>query len=351
MRYAGHMPDRVRLRSHRQALSGPPLAGDVDAAWLGIPRDAGGLPYRGYGEIVDRCLGAAEDGARVRIIGESVERMPLCVVELGPQIAPASTVVMAGLHPIEWIGVEVLLALLDRLCARPPQNRCIMLLPLTNVDGYRRVEDDLRAGRRRWRRYNTHGVDLNRNWPTHFRSRCPWLGRRRSGARSLSEPETAAVAAALDRLSARAPIDVVVSLHSFGRMLLVPYGGRWRAPPDAPRLHAAAHAVARGLAQPYRVRQVSHWLPGVLARGIEIDTMHERYGALSLLVECGRGGLCLREPASWLHPFRWYNPGDPGPEIASVSASLEPLVRGHGPEPHTRPVVAQVRRHGLRRLR
>lgn len=350
------MPDRARLRRYRRALSGPPLARDVDAGWLGVTPGAGagsapgGLPYRGYGEVLDRCLGAAEAGARVRIVGETVERMPLCAIELGPQIAPASTVVMAGLHPIEWIGVEVLLALLDRLCAQPPQNRCVAFLPLINVDGYRRVEDDLRARRRRWRRYNAHGVDLNRNWPAHFRARAGWLGGR-SGARPLCEPETAAVAAALDRLNARAPIDVVVSLHSFGRMLLLPYGGRWRPPRDAPRLRAAAHAVAGRLAQPYRVRQVSHWLPGVLARGIEIDTMHDRYGALALLVECSRGGLCLRDPASWLHPFRWYNPGDPGAEIACMSASLEPLVRGHGPAAQARPVMAQARRHGLRRLR
>jgi hypothetical protein len=314
------MPDRARLRSHRLALPEPPPA---QAAPL-----AGAGPYRGYAELVDRWLHAAEHGARVRIIGASVEGAPLVALELGPEIAPASTVILAGLHPLEWIGVEVLLALLADLAAQPPVQRCVTFIPLVNVDGYRRVEADLRAGRRRWRRYNSRGVDLNRNWPAFFRARPGWLGGR-SGPAPLSEPETAAVLAALDRLHGRAPIDVAVSLHCFGRMVLVPYGGRWQPPERADHLHAAASAVAGRLVRRYRVRQVSRWLPGFFARGVEIDTLHQRYGAQALLIECGGGGLAPGRPATWSQPFCWYNPADPGPEIHALRAALAPLVRGH----------------------
>jgi predicted deacylase len=336
------MPDLARLRSYRDTLPGRPLSADATAPGLA---GAGGLRYRGHAELIDAWLDAADRGARVRIIGATVEHAPVVALEIGPEIAPASSVILAGVHPLEWIGVEAALALLARLCAEPPENRCITLVPLVNVDGYRRVEADLRAGRRRWRRYNTHGVDLNRNWPSWFRGPSSgWAGRlagsaglaglakltRRGGAQPWSEPETAAVAGLLDRLHARAPIDVATSLHSFGRMLLVPYGGRWRPPRRAAELHAMARAVAARLvpARRYRVRQVSRWLPGFFARGLEIDTLHDRYGALSLLVECGGGGLALAEPASWLQPFRWYNPIDPDPEVRALCDALEPLVRG-----------------------
>jgi hypothetical protein len=334
------MPDLARLRSYRDTLSGRPLAEDATAP--GLTGAGGSLRYRGYAELIDAWLGAAEHGARVRVIGASVERAPLVALEIGPEIAPASTVILAGLHPLEWIGVEILLALLVRLCANPPDNRCISFVPLINVDGYRRVEADLRAGRRRWRRFNAHGVDLNRNWPSFFRGAGPlaWLNGR-SGPAPWSEPETAAVAGMLDRLHARAPIEVAASLHSFGRMLLVPYGGRWRPPPRAAELRAVAGAVAARLTRRYRVCQVSHWLPGFLARGIEIDNLHERYGALSLLIECGAGGLALGQPASWLQPFRWYNPVDPGAEIEDVCAALEPLVRGDVPLPAREPARAR----------
>lgn len=327
------MPDRARLLGYRHTLSARPLA--EDAAAPGLTGACGRLRYRGHAELIDAWLGAAEHGARVRIIGATVEHAPLVALEIGPELAPASTVILAGLHPLEWIGVEILLALLARLCAHPPDNRCVSFVPLVNIDGYRRVEADLRAGRRRWRRFNAHGVDLNRNWPSFFRGRAgrpAWLSGR-SGPAPWSEPETAAVAGLLDRLHARAPIEVAASLHSFGRMLLVPYGGRWRPPPRAAELRAVAGDVAARLTRRYRVRQVSHWLPGFLARGIEIDTLHERYGALSLLIECGAGGLALGQPASWLQPFRWYNPVDPDAEIEDVCAALEPLVRGDVPLP------------------
>jgi hypothetical protein len=342
------MPDLARLRSYRHTLSDRPLAGDAIAA--GLAGAGRGRRYRGHAELIDAWLDAADRGARVRILGATVARAPVVALELGPEIAPASTVILAGLHPLEWIGVEAALALLDRLCAHPPENRCVTFVPLVNVDGYRRVEADLRAGRRRWRRFNAHGVDLNRNWPSFFREPpASWAGRlawltRRSGPAPWSEPETAAVASLLDRLHARAPIEVAASLHSFGRMLLVPYGGRWRPPHRATELQALASAVAARFApgRRYRVRQVSHWLPGFRARGLEIDTLHDCYGALSLLVECSAGGLALAEPASWLQPFRWYNPADPGPELQAVCDALEPLVRGDVPLPAHHPARARL---------
>lgn len=336
------MPDLARLRSYRQTLPGRPLAADATAP--GLAGAGGSLRYRGHAELIDTWLAAADLGARVRILGATVERAPVVALEVGPEIAPASTVILAGLHPLEWIGVEAALALLARLCADPPENRCIVFVPLVNVDGYRRVEADLRAGRRRWRRFNAHGVDLNRNWPSFFRGPAAtagplaWLSRLasltgRGGPEPWSEPETAAVASLLDRLHARAPIDVAASLHSFGRMLLIPYGGRWRPPARAAELQAMARAVAARFTHRHRIRQVSHWLPGFFARGIEIDALHDRYGALSLLVECSAGGLALAEPASWLQPFRWYNPADPAAETRDLCDALEPLVRGDVPLP------------------
>lgn len=342
------MPDLARLRSYRHTLPGRPLAADATAP--GLVGAGGGLRYRGHAELIDAWLAAADRGARVRIIGATAERAPVVALEVGPEIAPASTVILAGLHPLEWIGVEAGLALFARLCAHPPENRCITFVPIVNVDGYGRVEADLRAGRRRWRRFNAHGVDLNRNWPSFFRGpyggwagRLSWLTSR-SGPQPWSEPETAAVASLLERLHARAPIEVAASLHSFGRMLLIPYGGRWRPSLRAAELQAMAGAVAARFPpwRRYRVRQVSRWLPGFLARGLEIDTLHDRYGALSLLVECGAGGLAPAEPASWLQPFRWYNPIDPEPEIRDVCDALEPLVRGDVPLSARDPVRARL---------
>jgi predicted deacylase len=89
--------------------------------------------------------------------------------------ARAVSVVIGGLHAIEWIGVETALALAERLDAAPPVNRRVLVVALANPDGYRKIEADLWSGRRRFRRTNANGVDLNRNWPTAFFPRRRWM--------------------------------------------------------------------------------------------------------------------------------------------------------------------------------
>lgn len=284
--------------------------------------------YRGHAEL-DAAIRALR-GARVRELGRSVMGEPVLAAAFGPEAARTLGVVLAGLHPIEWIGVETALALAGRLAASPPVDRRILVVPLVNPDGYRAIEADLRAGRRRYRRANARGVDLNRNWPTAFR-RLPRLpiGWSWAGPRPCSEPEVAAIVRALDiEVAAGARVDTALSLHSFGRKLLVPWGARWRRPPRYRELHAHAVAVQRRLGERYTIAQVSRWVPGAFARGMEIDDLHERYGARALLVECSLGGLSL-DPESWAAgPFRWYNPRRPSVIAADIAAAVDPFVRG-----------------------
>jgi predicted deacylase len=281
--------------------------------------------YRGRTEVEQAM---ARLGGRA--IGWSVRRAPLVAATFGPATAPRASVVIAGLHAIEWIGVETALAIADRLAAAPPRDRRITVVALANPDGYGAIEADLAAGRRRFRRTNANGVDLNRNWATAFLPRPKWLsGFNWPGPAPGSEPETAAILTALDaEVAAGARIDTALSLHSFGRKLLVPYGGRWQRPARYRELHERAVRVQSRLAEPYTIDQVSRWLPGAFVYGMEIDELHERYGACALLVECAFGGLSLAEPARVLEPFYWYNPRRPSLVAGDLSRALEPYVRG-----------------------
>src|SRR5262249_20932335 len=160
-----------------------------------------------------------------------------------------------------------------------PPDTLVVAFPLVNVDGFLRVEERRRAGRTHFfTRGNANGVDLNRNWPTFFRRRtlasmvAPWIWR--PGARSGSEPEVHALLAELEALAARARIARALSIHSYGRVVLYPYGGRWRAPPLALRDAAVDLAARLG----YRAHQVSRWHPGAFAHGMEIDHLYARYG-------------------------------------------------------------------------
>jgi predicted deacylase len=283
--------------------------------------------YRGHVEVEAALRRLRE--AQVVEIGCSVERTPIVAAAFGPASARAVSVVIGGLHAIEWIGVETALALAERLDAAPPVNRRVLVVALANPDGYRKIEADLWSGRRRFRRTNANGVDLNRNWPTAFFARRKWMsGFNWPGPAPCSEPEVAAIVRALDaEIAGGARVDTALSLHSFGRKLLVPYGGRWRRPPGFRELHERARRVQARLAERYTIDQVSRWVPGSFAYGMEIDDLHERYGACALLVECSFGGLSL-DPSTWIAPFHWFNPRRPSLVAGDIARAVEPFVRG-----------------------
>lgn len=238
--------------------------------------------------------------------------------------------VIAGIHAMEWIGVEVATALLSRLAGAVPRGLRIVAFPLVNVDGFAEVEADRRAGRRRFRRGNARGVDLNRNWPSFFRARtlastvAPFVWR--PGARAGSEPETAAVLRELDAITKTATIDKALSLHSYGKVVLYPYGGRWKAPERVDRLRDQAHQMCALMGERYRVHQVARWVPGAFAYGLEIDHLYTAYGADALLVECSGGGLSATKPRTYFDPWRWYNPEDPREVAAGLVPALERFV-------------------------
>ena len=280
----------------------------------------------GYSDPARVAARAAALGART--IGASVEGRALVAIELGA--GERVSLVLAGIHPIEWIGVEVALALAERIAASPPVDRRVMIVPVINVDGHAEVGADVAAGKRRYRRTNRRGVDLNRNFPVgHVTTvmesppeRWPYT---RAGVAPWSEPETRAIAAIASGVS----IDRAVALHAFGRMILLPWAHRGATSPQHASLVAHARAIAGRLPGRYRVLHTGRW-PLFRPGGLELDWLTAR-GALTMLVECGRGGLSWRRPSTWVAPFRWYNPADPAAEVEALVTALEPFVRGAAP--------------------
>ncbi|WP_438004318.1 M14 family metallopeptidase [Sorangium sp. So ce321] len=247
-------------------------------------------------------------------------------VRAGPR--ERTTVILSGIHPLEWIGVETHLALLERLATEDLGGRSIFAVPIVNPDGLLRVEMNLRAGRRRFVRGNARGVDLNRNFDAGWYERGlvqRLIGLVSSpGSRPGSEPEVEAIAHALSPRR----IDRALSLHSAGGAVLYPPAHSLWPVADAAEHRAFAQRIARAAARkPYRAMSYVRFAWGIRKAGLEIDWLHDRHGALSLLVECSRGELGLR-PSRLVEPFAWYNPrklDDAAPQL--VEAVL-PFVRG-----------------------
>ncbi|WP_437708984.1 M14 family metallopeptidase [Sorangium sp. So ce448] len=280
-----------------------------------------------------RAPGGADDpapsDAALAPLSERAERASLrSSTGAGSRERVRTTVILSGIHPLEWIGIEAHLALLDRLATQDLGGRSILAVPIVNPDGLLRVEMNLRAGRHRYVRGNARGVDLNRNFDAGWYERGliqRFIGLLFSpGSRPASEPEVEAIAHAL---SSRR-IDRALSLHSAGGAVLYPPAHSLWPVADAAEHRAFALRVARAAdRRPYRAMSHVRFAWGVRKAGLEIDWLHDRHGALSLLVECSRGKLGLR-PSRLVEPFAWHNPRRLDDATPALVDALLPFVKG-----------------------
>ncbi|HRI65514.1 MAG TPA: M14 family metallopeptidase [Polyangium sp.] len=286
--------------------------------------------YRGYGEMLGALEKLEQRGARVREVGRSVENEPLFAVELGarPKAGVPTSVVLSAVHPIEWIGIETHLSLLDKLVANPPTNRTILSFPIVNPDGVRLVEQNLREGARKFVRHNARGVDLNRNFDVAW-GKQGILQRLLSrifsrGIGPASEPEVGAIVRELQQRQ----VDRALSLHSFGGVVMYP-----PARSVIPIARTAEHRVwAKRIAsaaddKPYTVWPSSWWALGFVQMGLELDWFYEKHGATSILVECSRLSVG-RKSARWFEPFAWFNPEKRSEVAERIANAALPFVSG-----------------------
>jgi hypothetical protein len=315
-------PSALRQAVARHA--GEPLGPRLAARGLG--------PYRGYGELLASIERLTDAGARPHRIGRSVEGEPILALHFGPEARSSllrTTVILSGVHPNEWIGIEAHLALLTRLVGADLGDRAVVSIPLVNPDGIRRVDRNLREGRRRFVRHNARGVDLNRNfdesWGKLGLPQRILRGLFDPGPRPASEPEVEAIAHHLS--SCR--VERAVSLHSFGGAVLYPRASSLWPVHDRHEHERWATRIAQAIdpSRPYSAKSCARWAKGATAGGLELDWFHARHGAISLLVECTRGGFGLR-PSRMFDPFAWFNPPDLHRHAHAIAVALEPFVKG-----------------------
>ncbi len=276
-------------------------------------------------------------GGRVISRGTSAEGRPLTAYLLGPSVpglgsaqlagsAPASppSVLLTGLlHGVELIGSMALLRSVEALCAAGVQRSVnLIIAPVMNPDALAHNCHRLSQGRIAWQRCNARGVDLNRNFGRVGAGRHwhPFSGSSHrvaphyAGPGPFSEPESRWLAQlARDTLPKAA-----LGFHSFGELLLYPWGHTSQPHPRAAEYRELAECFAAAQPRPYQVKQAHGFYP---THGDLDDWLDHELGTLALTVEVGNLSRRLLRPRLAINPFWWMNPID-------VEATIDNVVPG-----------------------
>ena len=257
---------------------------------------------------------------------------------------PRRVLVHANIHGPEWIASRVAMGVLERLArgnedAQQLRARAeIWVLPCINVDGFARVERQRGMGTLKELRTNSHGVDLNRNFPVPT-APLPWLARHVSarfagsgssdprratyrGTEPLCEPEARAVA----ELCRQQSFVASAGLHSFMGTCI----------PPCVTTSEEARAY-RGLARALRRGQAGARYWTLASRALDVftgeleDYLHHELACWAMTIECFSLGQSIAQHVRAPSLFWRFNPHDsarvvdndaPG-VIAFLSAALD----------------------------
>ena len=260
-------------------------------------------PYRPLEAVLDeaRSLG------RVTEYGTSAEGRPLLAIEVGD--GERLLQVTAGIHGIEFIGVETALAVLR---AGPIQGARLRVCPVLNPDAYARTWAMDGDGTLHQLRRNVRGVDLNRNLPLPWSARPSWVPGSGSldpahatyrGEAPLSEPETAAL---VELLLAEAP-HASANLHSFMGTLIC---ARVWHPQDWFGYSQLCRAFRRGQARGLGYLRLGTPFLDVFTGELE-DWQHHVQRTWAVCVECFGLGESYRQHLRPPCLFWRFNPREP----------------------------------------
>ena len=191
--------------------------------------------------------------ARLDTIGVSIEGRPIEALEISDNVGvlegEPEALVVGCHHARELMSVEIPLYIADRLLAgygADPvltaivDGRVIWVVPIVNPDGHVYVEQHSGGQSDGWWRKNrrlnsdgSFGVDLNRNYGyrwgfDNIGSSPTTTSEIYRGTGPFSEPETAALRA----LMAARSFKVALSFHSYGELVLYPWGYATLDTPD-----------------------------------------------------------------------------------------------------------------------
>ncbi|KAG7210208.1 hypothetical protein KM043_011762 [Ampulex compressa] len=204
-----------------------------------------------YDEVVEfmQSLVQRSSYARMTTIGTSFEGRAIYAFQFEISNTDPVIFIDATMHAREWAAPLVALYLMKKVvdCEYALAGKVsIYIVPVANPDGYEYSHVQERFWRKTRSKYDNsecYGVDPNRNFDSHWSEYGadpnPCSGTF-PGYGPATEPEVRAVQ---DTILALKPT-LYISLHSFGALLLYPWGFSYELPPNWRELDDLAHRAA-----------------------------------------------------------------------------------------------------------
>jgi len=214
--------------------------------------------YHRYAEIVSYLQELASKfpnlATYIPSIGLSIEGRAIPAIKISGKPSSKRIWFNGGQHAREWIGPATVMYITHHLLHEYGTNVQVTkfldeveftIVPLVNPDGYEYAH----TGNRMWRKNRrknsdgSFGVDLNRNWDSH------WGGAGSSpipssdtyhGTKAFSEPESTAASGLLGSLD---NVLAAIDFHSYSQLVLRPYGWTTANCPDEKPLKTLGDGV------------------------------------------------------------------------------------------------------------
>jgi carboxypeptidase A len=234
------------------------------------------LDWNSYGsladinEFLDEQVGLHPGTATLETIGKSFEGRDLRVLKISKPGNPNRRIIFidANMHAREWITSAVCTWIINELLNSSDPDVVALtndydwyIMPMVNPDGFEYTKNFDRL----WRKTRSEtgsalgckGADANKNFAFH------WLEGGSStnpctdtfaGNQSFSEPETLAMSQLYTRISPKT--EMYLSLHSYGQLILFPYGYTNARIPQYNEYMRIARAASEALALKFNTRFV-----------------------------------------------------------------------------------------------
>lgn len=229
-------PDIDRERERLAARTGVQHGGDPFADYV---------PLDDVNAMLDGWAAAAPELATVIDVGVSIEGRTIRGLRIGTGDGESpAMLVVGGQHAREWISVTTALWIAARFVedAADPEIAAVLagldvvVVPVVNPDGYVFSWESQRLWRKN--RRDGVGVDTNRNFGYGWGGEGAGFepeAENYAGPSAFSEPESTAIR---DFVGAHGELVSFVDLHSFGQLLLWPWGHIYEPAPDADALES-----------------------------------------------------------------------------------------------------------------